>query len=93
MVLDTIENNSFVFKNTYENDKQVRIPMDHEDAPDEFFFVHINYTPKTSSPLEDELSDSDSRSLMTTPPPMSPSPMSTPPSPRRKNKFRRFFCF
>ena len=43
MVLDTIENNEFVFKNTYEKDKQVRIRMDHDDAPTEFFFVHINY--------------------------------------------------
>ena len=49
MVLDTFENDSFVFKNTYEDDKQVRIPMDHEDAPDEFFFVHINYTPTAKS--------------------------------------------
>ena len=23
----------------------MEIPMDYEDAPDEFFFVHINYTP------------------------------------------------
>ena len=44
MVLDTIESNEFVFKNTYEKKKQVKIPMDHENAPDEFFFVHINYT-------------------------------------------------
>ena len=43
MVLDTIENNTFVFKNTYEEEKQVKIPMDHDNAPDEFFFVHINY--------------------------------------------------
>ena len=43
MVLDTIKNDTFVFKNTYEEEKQVEIPMDHEDAPDEFFFVHINY--------------------------------------------------
>ena len=51
MVLDTIEiknkifykKKTFVFKNTYEDDKQVRIPMNHENAPDEFFFVHINY--------------------------------------------------
>ena len=41
MVLDTIENNTFVFKNTYEKKKKVKIPMDHDDAPDEFFFVHI----------------------------------------------------
>ena len=54
MVLDTIENNSFVFKNTYEDDKQVRIPMDHEDAPDEYFFVHINYTPVALSQLKNK---------------------------------------
>ena len=46
MVLDIIKNNTFIFKNTYEKEKQVKIPMDHEDAPSEFFFVHINYTPK-----------------------------------------------
>ena len=54
MVLDTIENNdTFVFKNTYEKKKQVKIPMDHEDAPDEFFFVHIKLTPscKTRSSI------------------------------------------
>ena len=49
MVLDTIKSNFFskkktlVFKNTYKKEKHVKIPMDHEDAPDEFFFVHINY--------------------------------------------------
>ena len=44
MVLDTISNGEFVFKNTYENNKQVKIKVDSEEAPDEFFFVHIKYT-------------------------------------------------
>ena len=43
MVLDTIENQTFVFKNTYEDKKQVEISMDDKDSPEEFFFVHINY--------------------------------------------------
>ena len=43
MVLDVIDNQEFIFKNTYESDKQVRVAMDDEDAPEEFFFVHINY--------------------------------------------------
>ena len=45
MVLDIIKNDTFVFKNTREVDKQVRIAMDHTDAPSEFFFVHIKLSP------------------------------------------------
>ena len=41
MILDTISDGVFVFKNTYENDKQVKMKVDSEEAPDEFFFVHI----------------------------------------------------
>ena len=53
MVLDTMKKDEdgltkFFFKNTYEEKKQVKIPIDHENAPDEFFFVHINYK-KTNS--------------------------------------------
>ena len=43
MVLDTTDNETFIFKNTYEKDKQVKIAMNDKDAPDEFFFVHIDY--------------------------------------------------
>ena len=48
MVLDTIKKDEdgltkFVFKNTYEEKKQVKIEVDSEEAPDEFFFVHIKY--------------------------------------------------
>ena len=51
MILDTISDGEFVFKNTYENDKQVKMKVDSEEAPDEFFFVHIKLessSPKTS---------------------------------------------
>ena len=48
MVLDKIDNETFIFKNTYEEDKPVEIPMNDKDAPREFFFVHINYK-KTNS--------------------------------------------
>ena len=57
MVLDTIKNDTFVFKNTYEVDKQVRIAMDHKDAPSEFFFVHIRR--KIEDPIGRPPSDSD----------------------------------
>ena len=48
MVLDTMKLREdgqleFVFKNTYEEKKQVKIEVDSEEAPDEFFFVHIKY--------------------------------------------------
>ena len=47
MVLDTIINdNTFVFKNTYEDETKVKIQMDDKNAPKEFFFVHINYKKK-----------------------------------------------
>ena len=52
MVLDTISDGEFVFKNTYEDNRQVKIKVDSEEAPDEFFFVHIKLecsSPKTSS--------------------------------------------
>ena len=49
MVLDTMKKRvdgqkELVFKNTYEDNKQVKIKVDSEEAPDEFFFVHIKYT-------------------------------------------------
>ena len=49
MVLDTLKKDvdgvtKFFFKNTYEKDRQVKIKVDSEEAPDEFFFVHIKYT-------------------------------------------------
>ena len=49
MVLDTMKKDDdeqlkFVFKNTYEDDKQVEYNVDDDKAPNEFFFVHIKYT-------------------------------------------------
>ena len=44
MVLDSIVNDEFVFKNTYRgdnNDYQVKIPVAAREAPMEFYFVHI----------------------------------------------------
>jgi hypothetical protein len=41
MVLDTIDNGEFVFKNTQSNNVQVKVPVNAPEAPDEFYFVHI----------------------------------------------------
>ena len=52
MVLDTIVHGEFVFKN-----KKVKIAVDAEEAPEEFFFVHIrkkNDDPVTRSPFESD---------------------------------------
>ena len=42
MVLDTIHENKFIFKNTYAENKQVEIPVDK--GPLEFYYVHIELT-------------------------------------------------
>ena len=42
MVLDTIKDGKFIFKNTYADNKQVEIPV--EKGPLEFYFVHIELT-------------------------------------------------
>ena len=44
MVLDTMKNGKFIFKNTHSDGKKFEIGVNHNDAPDEFFFVHIKYT-------------------------------------------------
>ena len=41
MVLDSIVNHEFVFKNTQSNNIQVKVPVAAQEAPDEFYFVHI----------------------------------------------------
>ena len=41
MVLDTMRDGKFIFKNTYSAEKKYEIEVDHNDAPDEFFFIHI----------------------------------------------------
>ena len=50
MVLDTIYNGKFIFKNTHEDNKQVEMAVDAKEAPEEFFFVNIKYN-KTTKPL------------------------------------------
>ena len=44
VVLDSIENGEFIFKNTYRHDDnhyQVKVPVAAPEAPDDFYFVHI----------------------------------------------------
>ena len=41
MVLDRMRDGKFIFKNTYSAEKKFEIEVDHENAPDEFFFVYI----------------------------------------------------
>ena len=45
MILDTISDGKFVFKNTYADNKQIKMAVDAEEAPEEFFFLHIKLTP------------------------------------------------
>ena len=52
MVLDTIEEGDdgqkeFVFKNTYEENKQVKIKVYADEAPEEFFFLDIKLAPSS----------------------------------------------
>ena len=42
MPLDTISDGKFVFKNTYVETNQLRMPVYADEAPEEFFFIHIN---------------------------------------------------
>ena len=44
MILDKISNRQFVFKNTYSENKKFTIQVDHENSPDELFFVHMELT-------------------------------------------------
>ena len=41
MVLDSIVNGEFVFKNTHRDNVKVKLPVAAPEAPMEFFFVHI----------------------------------------------------
>ena len=52
MVLDIITDGKFVFKNTYADKKEYEIAVDHQDAPEEFFFVHIKYKPCSTNDSE-----------------------------------------
>ena len=42
MILDIMVDKQFVFKNTHGENKQIKIDVDAEEAPEEFFFLHIN---------------------------------------------------
>ena len=41
MVLDTIRDGKFIFTNTHSDNKKFEIEVGLDDAPKEFFFVHI----------------------------------------------------
>ena len=59
MVLDTISDGEFVFKDTHGDNEQIKIAVDAEEAPDEFFFVHIrmkNEDPAGQPPTESNIS-------------------------------------
>ena len=43
MVLDTMKDGKFIFKNTYKENKKVEIAVADSAAPDEFYFVHIGH--------------------------------------------------
>ena len=43
MILDSIVDDKFIFKN-----KQIKMAVDAAEAPEEFFFLHIDYTPSSS---------------------------------------------
>ena len=42
MVLDSISDENFVFKNTHSNNRKVEIDVYDEAAPDAFYFIHIS---------------------------------------------------
>ena len=44
MILDTIKNGRFVFKNTVSQTKKFEIDADSEQAPDCFYYVHVQIT-------------------------------------------------
>ena len=47
MTLDTITDGKFVFKKTYADNKQLEMAVDAVEAPEEFFFIHISFTPSS----------------------------------------------
>ena len=49
MILDKIADGNFIFKNTYAENKQVQIAVDADEAPEEFFFIHIEPTPSVKT--------------------------------------------
>ena len=58
MVLDTIDGDMLIFKNTYDDpengqSKQVKVGRNDPNAPEEFYFVHIEFR---DSPTEEPVS-------------------------------------
>ena len=65
MILDKIADDEFVFKNPFEyaKNKQIKMAVDAEEAPEEFFFVHIrkrNDDPVGRPPSESDSSNEES---------------------------------
>ena len=52
MTLDSIVDKKFVSKKTYADNKQLVMAVDAEEAPEEFFFVHISFTPSIKTRLK-----------------------------------------
>ena len=50
MVLDTIHENKFIFKNTYAENRQVKIPV--HKGPLEFYFVHMELNEEGNKELK-----------------------------------------
>ena len=50
MVLDTIKDGNFIFKNTDKDNKQVTIPM--KQGPLEFYYLHIKLTEEAENELK-----------------------------------------
>ena len=57
MVLDTIDEDMLIFKNTYDQDgqsKQIKVSRHDSNAPEELYFVHIEIKDMTNLPNQEE---------------------------------------
>ena len=52
MILDKMRDGNFIFKNTNSEDKKLTIPVNHENSPDELFFVHMELTDKKIAEIQ-----------------------------------------
>ena len=57
MVLDKMYDGKLIFKNTYAEDKQVQMAVDAEEAPEEFFFLHIKPTPSVKTRFKKKITN------------------------------------
>ena len=60
VVLDTIKDGNFIFKNTYAENKQLTIPV--EEGPLEFYYLHMELTEEAIEKLKQEMNENDSDS-------------------------------